>query len=238
MGTLIGILIFVGFTIGIWFSYRLFMRGDTAEEKVARYCRQTSSLTFSIGRATPMWVMKKRKTGSCWLIGLTRKCFPQGSPIIGTRARIDARHHTPLGRSKRAGSGFFSIQNLVPISSRETRRVARSASRDLQEIDSVFCANGRPARLSFVFCFRVQQIRRGAAGQRRNRVLRCRHRHRAARRLGRAADVRREHDILELEKPGLSFRLALEYVEPRGAQCRFSALGSRPRRRPHRPASS
>jgi hypothetical protein len=35
MGTIIGILIFVGFTIGIWFSYRLFMRGDTAEEKVA-----------------------------------------------------------------------------------------------------------------------------------------------------------------------------------------------------------
>ena len=34
MGT-VGILIFVGFTIGIWFSYRLFMRGDTAEEKVA-----------------------------------------------------------------------------------------------------------------------------------------------------------------------------------------------------------
>ena len=35
MGTIVGILIFVGFTVGIWFSYRLFMRGDTAEEKVA-----------------------------------------------------------------------------------------------------------------------------------------------------------------------------------------------------------
>jgi len=35
MGMLIGILIFAGFTIGIWFSYRLFMRGDTAEEKIA-----------------------------------------------------------------------------------------------------------------------------------------------------------------------------------------------------------
>src|ERR1700675_3114441 len=35
MGTLIGILVFVGFTIGIWFSYRLFMRGNTYEEKVA-----------------------------------------------------------------------------------------------------------------------------------------------------------------------------------------------------------
>lgn len=35
MGTIIGILIFVGFTVGIWFSYRLFMRGNTAEEKVA-----------------------------------------------------------------------------------------------------------------------------------------------------------------------------------------------------------
>jgi hypothetical protein len=35
MGTVIGILIFAGFTIGIWLSYRLFMRGDTAEEKVA-----------------------------------------------------------------------------------------------------------------------------------------------------------------------------------------------------------
>ena len=35
MGTIIGILIFAGFAIGIWFSYRLFMRGDTAEEKVA-----------------------------------------------------------------------------------------------------------------------------------------------------------------------------------------------------------
>ena len=35
MGTIIGTLIFVGFTIGIWFSYRLFMRGNTDEEKVA-----------------------------------------------------------------------------------------------------------------------------------------------------------------------------------------------------------
>jgi hypothetical protein len=35
MGTLFGALIFIGFTIGIWFSYRLFMRGDTAAEKVA-----------------------------------------------------------------------------------------------------------------------------------------------------------------------------------------------------------
>jgi hypothetical protein len=35
MGTIIGIVIFVGLTIGIWFSYRLFMRGDTPEEKVA-----------------------------------------------------------------------------------------------------------------------------------------------------------------------------------------------------------
>ena len=35
MGTIVGILIFVGFTIGIWFSYRLFMRGNTDEEKVA-----------------------------------------------------------------------------------------------------------------------------------------------------------------------------------------------------------
>ena len=35
MGTAIGFLVFVGFTIGIWLSYRLFMRGDTAAEKVA-----------------------------------------------------------------------------------------------------------------------------------------------------------------------------------------------------------
>jgi hypothetical protein len=35
MGTVIGILIFAGFAIGIWISYRLFMRGDTAAEKVA-----------------------------------------------------------------------------------------------------------------------------------------------------------------------------------------------------------
>jgi hypothetical protein len=35
MGTIVGILIFTGFTIGIWFSYRLFMRGNTDEEKVA-----------------------------------------------------------------------------------------------------------------------------------------------------------------------------------------------------------
>ncbi len=35
MGTIVGILIFVVFTIGIWFSYRLFMRGNTDEEKVA-----------------------------------------------------------------------------------------------------------------------------------------------------------------------------------------------------------
>jgi hypothetical protein len=33
--TLVGIMIFVVFIIGIWFSYRLFMRGDTAHEKVA-----------------------------------------------------------------------------------------------------------------------------------------------------------------------------------------------------------
>ena len=35
MGTFLGILTFVGFTIGIWFSYKLFMRGNTDEEKVA-----------------------------------------------------------------------------------------------------------------------------------------------------------------------------------------------------------
>ncbi|HXZ96110.1 MAG TPA: hypothetical protein VEG37_03550 [Burkholderiales bacterium] len=35
MGTLIGILIFVGFTVIIWLSYRGFMRGHTPEEKVA-----------------------------------------------------------------------------------------------------------------------------------------------------------------------------------------------------------
>jgi len=35
VGTIIGILVFAGFAIGIWFSYRLFMRGNTAEEKVA-----------------------------------------------------------------------------------------------------------------------------------------------------------------------------------------------------------
>jgi len=35
VGTVIGILVFVGLAIGIWFSYRLFMRGYTAEEKVA-----------------------------------------------------------------------------------------------------------------------------------------------------------------------------------------------------------
>ena len=35
VGTVIGILVFGGFTVGIWYSYRLFMRGDTAEEKVA-----------------------------------------------------------------------------------------------------------------------------------------------------------------------------------------------------------
>lgn len=29
------VLIFVGFVVGIWFSYRLFMRGHTDEEKVA-----------------------------------------------------------------------------------------------------------------------------------------------------------------------------------------------------------
>ena len=33
---LFGVLVFVVSTIGIWFSYRLFMRGDTYEEKVAR----------------------------------------------------------------------------------------------------------------------------------------------------------------------------------------------------------
>jgi hypothetical protein len=35
MSTLVGLFIFVALTIGIWFSYRLFMRGDTYEEKVA-----------------------------------------------------------------------------------------------------------------------------------------------------------------------------------------------------------
>ena len=35
MGTVMEVAIFVGFTFVIWFSYRLFMRGDTAKEKVA-----------------------------------------------------------------------------------------------------------------------------------------------------------------------------------------------------------
>jgi hypothetical protein len=36
METLFGVLIFVVFIVGIWFSYRLFMRGDMPHEKVAR----------------------------------------------------------------------------------------------------------------------------------------------------------------------------------------------------------
>lgn len=36
METVFAVLIFVVFIVAIWFSYRLFMRGDTAEEKVAR----------------------------------------------------------------------------------------------------------------------------------------------------------------------------------------------------------
>ena len=35
MSSTIGVGIFVVFIVGIWFSYRLFMRGDTYEEKVA-----------------------------------------------------------------------------------------------------------------------------------------------------------------------------------------------------------
>ncbi len=35
MSSAIGVAIFAVFIVGIWFSYRLFMRGDTAEEKVA-----------------------------------------------------------------------------------------------------------------------------------------------------------------------------------------------------------
>jgi hypothetical protein len=35
MSTLVGFFIFIAFTVGIWFSYRLFMRGDTYAEKVA-----------------------------------------------------------------------------------------------------------------------------------------------------------------------------------------------------------
>ena len=35
MGNALAALIFVGFTFVIWVSYRLFMRGDTAKEKVA-----------------------------------------------------------------------------------------------------------------------------------------------------------------------------------------------------------
>ena len=35
MGTVIGALVFLGFAVGIWLSYRFFMRGDTDAEKVA-----------------------------------------------------------------------------------------------------------------------------------------------------------------------------------------------------------
>jgi hypothetical protein len=35
MGDALGVAIFVGFIVLIWFSYRLFMKGDTAKEKVA-----------------------------------------------------------------------------------------------------------------------------------------------------------------------------------------------------------
>ena len=35
--TLLLVLIFGGFTVGIWFSYRLFMRGDTNAERVAKH---------------------------------------------------------------------------------------------------------------------------------------------------------------------------------------------------------
>jgi len=36
MQSVVAVLIFAVMTVGIWFSYRLFMRGDTYEEKVAR----------------------------------------------------------------------------------------------------------------------------------------------------------------------------------------------------------
>ena len=35
MNSILGVLIFVVTVVGIWFSYRLFMRGNTYEEKVA-----------------------------------------------------------------------------------------------------------------------------------------------------------------------------------------------------------
>ncbi len=35
MGTIVGVVVFVGFTIAIGLSYRFFMRGNTPEEKVA-----------------------------------------------------------------------------------------------------------------------------------------------------------------------------------------------------------
>jgi hypothetical protein len=35
MSTIVGTAIFAVFIVGIWFSYRLFMRGDTYDEKVA-----------------------------------------------------------------------------------------------------------------------------------------------------------------------------------------------------------
>lgn len=35
MGNAMAVLVFVGFTVAIWLSYRMFMRGDTAKEKVA-----------------------------------------------------------------------------------------------------------------------------------------------------------------------------------------------------------
>ena len=44
-------------------------------------------------------------------------------------------------------------------------------------------------------------------------VFRGSHCHRAPRRLGRAADVRREHDVLQVEETRIELGLVFEYVE-------------------------
>ena len=116
MNSILGVLIFVVTVVGIWFSYRLFMRGNTPEERVAAMLPPD----FRPGQIGARR-LAARESDLC-----ERRTAP------GTGAGNDARNHTPLDRDTHIRSFIPALPDLVSISPHEAGQVARPTGGYLQ----------------------------------------------------------------------------------------------------------
>src|SRR5262249_22273579 len=67
----------------------------------------------------------QQDSGICRLAAL-ESTFAKGCPVARSRAGVVTRYYPLLDRSESRGLGFSMLQNLVPVSTRETGCPARS----------------------------------------------------------------------------------------------------------------